>query len=495
MTFASFSPRIMILALSLTLTARIMAAERPLELPPPLPLDLTPDACETSAPLTELSLQDAVKIALCKTPEIHQAHSAIAENTANLHVARSKYLPTLDANADGSRTGKHVRYPAYPAGNHDLHTYSGNARLGLSWLLFDSGRRRAQYDQAYAKLTAALYNKILVNRDQAITVANIYYKASSAKASAAAAHEAMVRAEKNYHAARRLREGGVGSIADELLAKVAWQRSLVDSETKATVVETMTINLITAIGLPGQTRISLPTTINTTDLPSHDNPIQPLSRTISSAQTRYGARSSDQDTSSQSVGERIIDAVHNHPRLAAARANTWAAEAETQSIQAEQRPVIRLQANREFGMTPAANAVIKQNINSWSVGLNVHIPLFDGLTSRYATDAARARVRTARETERAVWLQEEQKLLTDFSHMTSATQKIALLKDAEISANQAYRSAQVRYQQGVGTAIELIKAQDDLANLRQAVIDVHYERLATQFRLAVALDALPPIHH
>lgn len=467
------SPRIPFLLLSLLVTITATPAETELERPPALYLNHTPDACETPVALSELTLQDAVKIALCKAPNVRQAHSAIEESAANLHVAQAKYLPSLHADADANRTGKHVRYPAHSAANYDLHAYSGNARLGLNWLLFDFGQRRAQNDQARAELSAALYNKILVNRDQAITVADCYYRASSAQAGAAAAREAAARAEKNYHVIKRLREGGVGSIADELLAKVAWQRSLVDSETKAAEAERTTLSLATAVGLPGHTRISLP--------------VAPARTTH-----RHDARSSGQGATPHSFDERIIDAVRSHPRLAVARANTAAAEAEAQSIQAQHRPRISLQANRDIGITPPATSVAKQHVNTWSIGLTVHIPIFDGLSTQYATEAAQARTRTARETERTVWLQEEQKLLTDLSHMARATQKIAFLDDAESSAIQAYRSAQIRYQQGVGTATELLNAQDELAALQQTAIDVHYERLATQFRLAVALDTLPP---
>lgn len=450
----------------------VIATERPLDLPPPLELNLALDVCEMPPALIGLTLRDAVQVALCRTPDVHQATIAIEESVANLDAANAKYLPTLNADADASRIGKHVKYPAHPAGNYDLHAYSGNARLGLNWLLFDSGQRRAQYDNAHAKLSAALYNKVLVNRDRAITVADSYYKARSATASATAAREAAVRAEKNFHAAHRLREGGVGSIADELLAKVAWQRHLVDRETKTTAAEVTQIALITAIGLPSQTRLSLAA--------AHNSPAAMAA--TAPATTRA------------TVNEHIIATIRNHPRLAAARANTQAAEAETIAIAAQHLPKISLQADRHLGITPPANAVARENVNSWSVGLTVHIPIFDGHATRYATDAARARTRAARETERTVWLEEELKLLTDFNHMTSAAQKAALLKDAETSAEQAYHSAQVRYQQGVGTAVELLKAQDELAGIQQSVIDVHYELLAAQFRVSVALDTLAPAH-
>jgi len=460
-----------LLAASLVMAADpAIAARRPLDLPPPLELNLAADVCEMPPTLTGLSLRDAVQVALCRTPDVHQATIAIEESAANLDAANAKYLPTLNADADASRIGKHVKYPAHPAGNYDLHAYSGNARLGLNWLLFDSGERNAQYDNAHAKLSAALYNKVLVNRDRAITVADSYYKARSAIASATAAREAAARAQKNFHATQRLREGGVGSIADELLAKVAWQRHLVDTEAKTTAAEVTKIALITAIGLPSQTRLSLAAANNTPAAIAAEAPA----------------------TNPSTANEHIASAIRNHPRLAAARANTQAAEAESKAIAAQHLPKVSLQADRRLGITPPANAVARENVNSWSVGLTVHIPIFDGNATRYATDAARARTRAARETERAVWLEEGRKLLTDFNHMTSAAQKATLLKDAKTSAEQAYRSAEIRYQQGVGTVVELLKAQDELASVQQAAIDVHYELLAAQFRVAVALDTLPP---
>lgn len=441
--------------------------QAPLELPPPFQLQQTSHVCESRPSLTGLSLQDAVHLALCQAPAVQHATFSVQEHVDHLRVARAKYLPTLNANAEGSRIGKHIKYPELSAGNHDLHAHSGSARLGLNWLLFDSGQRSAHYDNAKAKLTAALYSRVLANRDQAITVANTYYRASNAQASADAARDAAARAEKNFQATQRLREGGVGSIADELLAKVAWQRNLVDSETKATAAEIARHALVSAMGLPVQTPITLAAT---------------------------GTPSTSHAPSTYQGVEPLLAAVQNHPRLAAARANTQAAQAEAKAIAAQHRPTVTLQADRYLSVTPPASSMAKQNVNGWSVGLTLHIPIFDGLANRYATEAAQARTRIAREAERSVWLEEELKLLTDFNHMSSAAQKSSLLKDAETSAAHAYRSAQIRYQQGVGTAVELLKAQDDFANIQQAAIDVHYELLAAQFRVAIALDSLPPRH-
>lgn len=480
-----FAFRSLLLMLGLAATYPTIAVEPILELPPPLELNLAPSLCEVPATLSGLSLQTAVQIALCKAPHVRQANLSIEEELANLRTAHAKYLPTLDANADANRIGKHVKYPDHADANYSLHTNSGNARLGLSWLLFDSGRRDAQYDNARARLTAALYSQVLANRDRAVAVADSYYKACHAAVSAEAARQAVSRAKQSLQATQRLREGGVGSLADEQLAKLAWQRHLVDNDTKATTAAISRAVLATTIGLPGQSAISLSEAPDST---FRTNPTA-TSRPAGHLSPSHVTESNDIH---YQLNERIITAVRNHPRLAAARASTQAANAETQAINAQHLPSITLQADRHAGFTPPANSVAKQNINGWSVGFTVHIPIFDGHATKHATDAARARAQSARETERSIWLEEELKLLTDVSHMTSANHKEALLKGAEASAQQAYRSAQVRYQEGVGTALELLKALDELASIQQSAIDVHYELLATRFRISVALDTLPP---
>jgi outer membrane protein len=488
------------------------ASPMSLETPPTLNVSLDREVCEFPPSLDDLALQDAVHIALCQAPTVRQATQTVQEHQAEVDVARAKYFPTLDISANTSRSAKHLRYPGHSIGNHDLYANRGNARLGLNWLLFDSGGRGAQVDHARANLAAALYNKVLVNRNHAVMVATAYYKASSTQASALAAKEASARAEKNFLATQRLREGGVGSVADELLAKVAWQRTLIDSETKTSQATAARMSLASAMGLAAHTPISLPTPVRTdsamTTATSTAN-ASPSAPNAASATRRAGAtkpsgpRAKQAASAPQTPGiiqgspasdalmDQINAAVGQHPRLALARAKTQAAAAQAQSIYAQNLPRLSLQADRDLGVTRPSDADARQNVNSWSVGLNLQIPLFDGMATRYATSAADAKVRAARDTERSVWFEEELTLLTDVNHLTSTVGKAALLNAAEASAELAYRSAQVRYQQGVGTAIELLKAQDELSNIKQSNIEVHYELLATQFRVALALDTLP----
>lgn len=449
-----------------------IAAEQSLDRPPTLNLTLESNSCEKPPALTSLNLHEAIQIALCHAPDIQQAAISVEESIENLRGAQSKYYPTLQARTDANRTGQEIKHAS---NNRSTHTYTGSTSLGLNWLLFDSGQRSAQYDTAQAQLEAASYKKLLANRNQALTVAHAYYQASSAQNSATAVQEAAVRAEKNFNAAQRLREQGAGSIADELLAKVAWQRNLVDYETKVTAAKNATLTLASNMGLPSQTFI---------DLASENH--KPIA--ISAGHVLNKQEESDL---TQKRSDYIFAAIKNHPRIAIARANIQASEAEAKAIQAQYQPSLSLQADRYLRITPPSSNMDKQRVNGWSVGLSLNIPIFDGGAARHATGAAQARTRISREAERTAWLEEELTLLTDLNHLTSANQKFVLLKETEDSAEQAYRSAKIRYQQGVGTAVELLKAQDDLASIQQAKIDVQHELWSSQFRVAIAIDFLP----
>ncbi|MFQ1063397.1 TolC family protein [Bordetella trematum] len=196
---------------------------------------------------------------------------------------------------------------------------------------------------------------------------------------------------------------------------------------------------------------------------------------------------------SDKVDAIIQKAMMQNPRLKAAHARTQAASAEADAIAAQNSPAIELYGNRSFSMTPPADSIMKQNINGWSVGLQLNIPIFDGFSSRNASAAARERARSAQQEERNTRKEEELKLVSDYQTLQSGQRKILLLKSAETNAKQAYGAALVRYKEGVGTVVELLKAQEELAKVQQDLIQTRYEVLAAQFRVAIEIDTLPTL--
>lgn len=436
--------------------------------PPLIPANSSPSVC-AALDLGALDLIEAIQAAFCYAPKSRQAQESIAEQLGNLGVAKARYYPTIEGRVSANKIGKQVKYPDAKFANYGLHAYSGNADLGLNWLLYDSGQRSANSDKAEASLRAAVYSQVLTNRDQAIAVADEYYKARRAIASVAAAVNATARADQNYRASQKLLEGGVGALTDELLAKGAWQRSLVHTE------EAEKLALLSIAGLAAKMGIPRSAAIGLSDEPRDGS-------------TRDGVRS-------EKVMPDLLfeSALARNPRVAASRARSEAALAEARAISAQNSPTVSLQGSRYFGMTPPADSTMKQNVNGWAIGLQLNIPLYDGSSTAEATKAANARWKVAQLEEKSALLEEELKLLNDYQDFASGLRKSALLAEAEKSANSAFRAAQARYREGVGTIVELLKAQEDLATVQQDSIGAHYEMKAAAFRLSVALDTLPSL--
>lgn len=439
------------------------------EPPPMIQQEWIPSPCSDPLNFNELSLVEAIRASLCDSPKVRQSALAIAEEKGNIGVAEAKYYPTLEAKASANRIGKHVDYPDASYADYDLNAYSGNADLGLRWLLYDSGQRGASLDKAQAMYRAALYNQVLARRDQAIAVADDYYRAASAEAGVASASLAIERSEQNFRISQRLVKGGVGAVTDELLAKSSWQRSLVEHEEKVKSAALARATLASSIGLVS----SAPIQLKSASSLQRDRPKSPLPPA--------------------NIEALIHAAMMQNPRLRAARARTEAAVAESNAIATQNSPTVALYGNRSFNLTPPADSIMKQNVNAWSVGLQLNIPLFDGFSTRNASAAARERTRAAEQEERTARHEEELKLVSDYQSLQSGQRRVSLLVEAETSSKLAYDASLVRYKEGIGTVVELLKAQEELAKVQQDLIQTRYEVLAAQFRVSVEIDTLPAL--
>lgn len=252
-----------------------------------------------------------------------------------------------------------------------------------------------------------------------------------------------------------------------MLAKGAWQRSLADKEESEKVALLSIAGLATKLGLTRTTAIGLAS--EAADKPARDD---------------VRAREVPFDQFLEST-------ISQNPRVAMARARADAALAESRAISAQNSPTLSLQGSRYFGMTPPADSTMKQNVNGWAIGVQLNIPLYDASSTTEATKAAQARWRAAQLEEKNARLEEEQKLFIDYHDFSSGRRKTALLENAEKSADSAYLAAKARYREGVGTIVELLKAQEDLASVQQDFIGARYETKAAAFRLSVSLDSLP----
>ena len=115
------------------------------------------------------------------------------------------------------------------------------------------------------------------------------------------------------------------------------------------------------------------------------------------------------------------------------------------------------------------------------MGVQVSVPIFDGFLARRRARAAEAEA-AAREqdlygAQRAIALS----VWRSRQSLEARTQALVISRRLVASARQSHRVALGRYKAGVGSIIELLNAQNDLANAQQrrvaSVVDWYTARL------------------
>lgn len=186
----------------------------------------------------------------------------------------------------------------------------------------------------------------------------------------------------------------------------------------------------------------------------------------------------------------LEEAVRRNPMVLSAIEEKNAAEAHLSLVEAEQQPTIGLIASGSQSLTPSTGSTTKQRIRSWSIGLQLKIPIFSGFSSFQSKQTAIAqrdfRIASITEIERKVsknlWLQKE-KIDTQLSNLKLTSQLL-------VATKEAYALAFGRYKSGVGTMLELLQAQKSLTDATLQKNKTISVILTSQSKLAAMIDRI-----
>lgn len=396
--------------------------------------------CSNDAPVAALTLLDVVRRALCFNPQTRQAWSAIEAQTAALGVGRAAYLPTATLNAGVSRVNEKVKYPGMSELNSSLHGGSNEETLALNWVLYDFGLRAANLRRERALLDAVSASQDESTRAVFIDAARAYYTAVQTQATFTADLDAEQVARRSVDVVVAKVNAGVGSDADRLQATTAAAQTSL-SRIRANE------DLQKALGAVAVVMGIRPGSVLSVQAP----------RALPAEIPEVSA-----------MADRLIDqAMRVHPKIAAAHAQLEAARDDITAIQAGGRPSISLAAIGDRSDNPVDRVSTEQTIESSSVGLQLNIPLFEGFGRTYRIRQAQAELQGR---EAAVFAAQQDVAQNVWDSYVSVRASTEDLKASEIlldNATQSFDLATGRYKSGVGSVIELLKAQSDLASARE----------------------------
>lgn len=402
--------------------------------------------CAREIPGAPLSAIDAVDLTLCNNPQTREVWAAARVQAAQVGVAQAAWLPGLDGRLGASRYQNDGRY------------YNSNsAVLTLSWLVFDSGARSANGENARQLLAAAAATQDSTVQSLFLSALQAFYTAQATRAAVVSTTEAERAAREGFNAAESRYNVGVATPADRLLSQTALSQA--------------TLNRIRA---EGEARNALGALANVMGFKAGQSlAIEPPPAALPDAGFQ------------REVAALIAEAEVRRPDLKAAEAQVKAAQAGVDLAQAQGRPTISVSTGPTWAETD------RVSVNGGVIGVTVNVPIFTGFDTTYRVRSAEAQVdvraaqldRLRNQVALDVW--------KAYQSLTTATQSLRTTLDLVASAEQSERVALGRYKAGVGTVLDLLTAQSALASARlqriQAALDWYVYR-ATLAQSVGALD-------
>ncbi len=421
-------------------------AMAPLKPSPRLAARVGEAPCSTDLPATPLAAIDAVDLALCNNPQTREVWAAARVQAAQVGVAQAAWLPSLDARASASQFANEQR-------NYNQST----AALTLSWLVFDSGQRSANIENARQLLDAAAATQNATVQTLFLAALQSYYTAQAARAAVISVTEAERAARESFQAAEGRYSVGAATPADRLQAQTALSQATLNRIRAEGEARNALGVLANALGFSAQQKFTL------AEIPS----IAP-------------GQSFQKD-----VDALIEEARARRPDLKAAEAQLKAAEASVDLARAQGRPTV------SFGTGPTWQDVGGVVTQGGNVGLTLNVPIFSGFDTTYRVRSAAAQAEVKAAQRDRLQNQVALDVWKAYQSLTTATQSLLTTADLVASAEQSERVALGRYKAGVGTVLDLLAAQSALASARlqriQAALDWHVFR-ATLAQAVGALD-------
>jgi outer membrane protein len=392
----------------------------------------------TDSPL-ELTLERAVAIALEKNPELKSVEDESRAAKARIGQAQASWYPRLDFVQGFARGNNPVyvfgtllaqrRFSASDFALNRLNTPTPldnfQTRVDGAWTLFDSFRTVQRVRGAKRMATAAEFHTEQARQDLILRVVRAYTDVIVARDGLAAAREALRTAEENEARVRSFEKAGTVVMSDLLSAQVFRAQMKEDEILAANRLEIARLILARELGTAPEAmgepsgRLTAPT----------------------------------DSTKSREDWEKI--ALAERPALRAAELERAAAANQRGAAKTEFGPKVSLFANVERDALTLGGS----SGTNWIAGARLDLNLFAGGADKYRLAEAEAKVSQA--DHQLEWFRSGIQLEVRQAYLESqaAGQRSAAAREAVAQAQESLRIIQNRYQAGLTTITELLRAQ------------------------------------
>ena len=389
--------------------------------------------------LTPLTLEQAVDLALEQNPLFRTSLDEAEAARSRLKQAQAPWFPELDFNQDFTRGndpvyvfGTKLRQRQFTADDFALNQLNApppidnfQTRLDAQWRLFDSGQTSFHRRSARKLVTAADFQTEQARQDLILEVVRSYDAVLVLQENLRAADQAVKTAEASVQRMETMRQAGMIVDSDLLSAKV-FLAQMKDRHIR-------TQNDLAAAGMELAREMGL----------SLD-----ASPTLAGTLAASGA-------APKTIEDWTQTALQQRPALRAEELQEDAMDQERKAAKADFGPKLGL-----FGSTERdAMAWGGPSGTNWMAGARLEINLFAGGAEKAKLAEATANARKAKDD--LEWFRSgvQMEVRKAYLDVNAAAQRAAASRAASEQAKESLRIVQNRYEAGLTTVTELLRAQ------------------------------------
>ncbi|HXC69878.1 MAG TPA: TolC family protein [Pyrinomonadaceae bacterium] len=417
-----------------------------------------PGAARTSPAPAQLSLTDAIHLALQNNLATLSAQEQRREATGFVQQSRSALLPnisgaTYQANLTLNLAALGFQGSTFPG----LSTFIGpfnnfDARARLVQNIFDLSAIRG-YQSSREGVRIAEFRQQLAREQVAEATALTYLETLRTERNVSAAQANVTLAEALFRLAQDQRNAGVATGVDVTRAETRLAQERVDLAQAQTIAEQARLNLQRVIGVP------LGSTLVLTD------------------QLTFTAEALPQPDSA------VSEALSRRAEILISEAQVSMFRLERKAVADEYLPSLQFVGDYGVsGITPTDTALPTRR-----VAVQVNVPIFNGGLTQGRLTVATSRQHQAELQLGNVRGQVEQDVRLALSTLRTTVERVRAADDAVRLAERELEMSRDRFRAGVADNLEVISAQASLANARASQVQALAAYNAARLNLAAAL--------
>lgn len=418
-----------------------------------------PGAAKVSAAVANLTLQDAIALAIENNLATLLAKAREREARGFQKESLAGLLPNISANAYQASITENLAALGFTPGRFPgfNSTFIGpfknfDARVRLQQNIFSLSAIR-NYQAGRAGVRVATFEEDLAREQVATGAALAYLEAMRADQSVAAAQANVTLAQALLKLAQDQRDAGIATGVDVTRAETRLAQEQVRLSRAQTDSEEARLQLQRIVGLP----LGSPFTLA--------DPLRFTAETLPAVETA------------------VATAEDARAEVRVAQAEVTVNDFQRRAAQAEQLPSLEFLGDYGVsGITPVTSALPTRR---YAIQLNV--PIFNGGLTRGRIQVASSREEQSQLQLESIRGQVEEDVRLAYSALRTTAETVRAADLAVVLAQREMEMARDRFRAGVGDNIELVTAQAALANARLDQVSALAAYNAARLNLAAAL--------